>query len=35
MYEFTGKVKSVGELQTFPSGFQKRELVVEEAGDGK
>ena len=30
MYEFTGKVKSVGELQTFASGFTKRELVVEE-----
>ena len=35
MYEFTGKVKSVGELQTFASGFTKRELVVEESGDGK
>ena len=35
MYDFTGKVKSVGELQTFASGFTKRELVVEEAGDGK
>ena len=35
MYEFTGKVKAVGEVQTFASGFTKRELVVEEAGDGK
>lgn len=35
MYEFIGTVKTVGEVQTFPSGFQKRELVVEEAGDGK
>ena len=30
MYEFIGKVRSVGELQTFASGFSKRELVVEE-----
>ena len=35
MYEFTGMVKAVGEIQTFASGFQKRELVVEETGDGK
>ena len=35
MYEFTGKVKIVGELQTFASGFSKRELVVEEERDGK
>ena len=35
MYEFIGTVKTVGEVQTFPSGFQKRELVVEETGDGK
>ena len=35
MYEFTGKVKIVGELQTFASGFSKRELVVEEDRDGK
>ena len=35
MYEFTGKVKAVGELQTFASGFSKRELVVEEERDGK
>ncbi len=35
MYEFTGKVKSVGELQTFASGFTKRELVVEEEREGK
>ena len=34
MYEFTGKVKGVGELQTFASGFTKRELVVEEERDG-
>ena len=32
MYEFTGKVKAVGEVQTFASGFTKRELVVEEWG---
>ena len=30
MHEFTGKVKTVGEVQTFASGFTKRELVVEE-----
>ena len=30
MYEFTGKVKAVGELQTFASGFSKRDLIVEE-----
>ncbi len=34
MYEFTGKVKGVGELQTFANGFTKRELVVEEERDG-
>lgn len=34
MYEFTGMVKTVGELQTFASGFTKRELVVEEERDG-
>ena len=35
MYEFTGKVKGVGELQTFASGFSKRDLVVEEERDGR
>ena len=35
MYEFTGKVKTVGELQTFASGVTKRELVVEEEREGK
>ena len=35
MYEFIGTVKTVGEVQTFASGFQKRELVVEETGNGK
>ena len=34
MYEFTGKVKTVGELQTFASGFTKRDLVVEEERAG-
>ena len=34
MYEFTGKVKVVGELQTFASGFTKRDLVVEEERAG-
>jgi len=27
-YEMTGKVKQIGDLQTFPSGFEKRELVL-------
>jgi hypothetical protein len=27
-YELTGKVKLIGELQTFSSGFEKKELVV-------
>ena len=27
-FEMTGKVKQVGEIQTFQSGFEKRELVV-------
>lgn len=27
-YEYTGTVKKVGDVQTFPSGFSKRELVV-------
>ena len=34
MYEFIGKVRSVGELQTFSSGFTKRDLVVEEERAG-
>ncbi len=34
MYEFTGKIKAVGELQTFASGFSKRELAVEEEREG-
>jgi len=35
MYEMTGKIKRVGELQTFSSGFSKRELVVEEEHGGE
>ena len=27
-YEMTGTIKSIGDLQTFPSGFEKRELVL-------
>ena len=27
--QVTGKVKLIGEIETFPSGFQKRSLVVE------
>ena len=36
MYEITGKVKRIGELKKFSSGFSKRELVID-AGerDGK
>ena len=34
MYEFIGKIKVVGEPQTFASGFSKRELVVEEEREG-
>lgn len=30
MYELTGKIKRIGELQTFASGFSKREVVVEQ-----
>ena len=33
-YDLTGKVKVIGEVQTFESGFQKRELVVT-VEDGK
>ena len=32
-YEFVGTVKKVGDLQTFPSGFSKRELVVTSEGE--
>ena len=32
MYELTGKIKRIGELQTFASGFAKREVVVEQPG---
>lgn len=32
-YEFTGTVKKVGDVQTFPSGFSKRELVVTSEDD--
>ena len=35
VYEFAGKVKAVGEPQTFASGFSKRDLVVEEERDGR
>lgn len=34
MYEFSGVVGKVGEVQTFPSGFTKRELVVVEEKAG-
>lgn len=35
MYEMSGTVKKVGEIQTFASGFSKRELIVEEEKDSK
>lgn len=35
MYEFKGTVKKIGELQSFASGFTKRDLVVEEDKPGK
>ena len=35
MYEFTGTVKKVCELQTFASGFTTRDLVVEEEKDSQ
>ncbi len=34
MYEFVGTVKKIGEMQTFGSGFSKRDLVVEEEREG-
>jgi hypothetical protein len=27
-YEMTGTIKKIGDLQTFPSGFEKRELML-------
>ena len=33
MYETAGKVKWIGDTQTFPSGFSKREFVVTTAHD--
>ena len=36
MYEITGKVKRIGELKKFSSGFSKRELVIDAGNrDGK
>ena len=35
MYEMSGTVKKIGDIQTFASGFSKRELVVEEEKDSK
>ncbi len=32
-YEFIGTIKKLGEVQSFPSGFSKRELVVTSEGD--
>ena len=35
MYEFTGKVKRIGETKVFANNFTKRELVVTESGGGE
>ena len=35
MYEMSGTVKKIGDIQTFASGFSKRELIVEEEKDSK
>ncbi len=32
-YEFIGTIKKVGDVQSFPSGFSKRELVVSSEGE--
>lgn len=32
MYELSGKIRRIGEPQTFASGFVKREVVVEQPG---
>ena len=33
MYEASGKIKMIGDVQSFPSGFTKREFVVTTAHD--
>ncbi len=33
MYEAKGRLKMIGEVQTFPSGFSKREFVITTAHD--
>ena len=32
MYELSGRIRRLGEQQTFASGFTKREVVVEQPG---
>ncbi len=32
MYELTGKIRRIGEQQTFASGFTKQEVVLEQSG---
>ena len=32
MYELSGRIRRIGEQQTFASGFAKREVVVEQPG---
>lgn len=34
MYEFTGRIKRIGEVMTFANNFTKRELIVEQ-GSGR
>ena len=33
LYEMTGKIKLISDIQTFPSGFTKRQFVVTTEGD--
>jgi len=35
MYEFTGRIKRIGEVMTFANNFTKRELVVEQGSGGE
>ena len=35
MYEMSGTVKKIGDIQTFASGFSKRELVLEEEKESR
>jgi len=35
MYEFTGRVRNIGELKSYSGGFTKRGFVVDEDRDGQ